>query len=116
LRYEGSNVFIAECKFWKGAKSYLKTIDQLLGYLTWRDSKAAIIIFVQSVDFSNIISQIETLSQQHPNYLGFVSRSDETRFNFRFHIIDDPNRELRLAVLLFHTPPTTRESRNGGGN
>lgn len=115
LRYEGSNVFIAECKFWKGPKSYLKTVDQLLGYLTWRDSKTAIIIFVQSLDFSSVVSQIESLSQQHTNYLGFMSRSDETWFNFRFHMKDDPNRELKLAVLLFHIPPSKKESSDGGG-
>ena len=31
LRYQGSNIFIGECKFWRGKKSLLKTIDQLLG-------------------------------------------------------------------------------------
>lgn len=41
LRHERSNVFIAECKFWTGKKGLLNTITQLLGYLTWRDSKAA---------------------------------------------------------------------------
>jgi hypothetical protein len=116
LRYEGSNVFIAECKFWKGAKSYSKTIDQLLGYLTWRDSKAAIIIFVQTADFSSVLNQIEPLSRQHPNHLGFESQSGETWFNFRFHIKDDSNREIRLAVLLFHIPHLTKEPKDGGGS
>ena len=55
LRHEGSNVFIGECKFWKGEKSFLSTIDQLLGYLTWRDSKAAVIMFVPNKDFTNVV-------------------------------------------------------------
>jgi hypothetical protein len=42
---EGGNVFIAECKFWSGEKQFLETIDQLLSYLTWRDTKTAILIF-----------------------------------------------------------------------
>ena len=50
LRHEGSNVFIAECKFWKGKKVFLDTISQLLGYLTWRDSKASVIMFVPNKD------------------------------------------------------------------
>ena len=45
VRHEGRNIFIAECKFWRGDKGYTDTIDQLLGYLSWRDTKAAIIIF-----------------------------------------------------------------------
>ena len=47
IRYENSSVFIAECKFWSGKKGYLKIITQLLRYLTWRDSKSAVIVFVR---------------------------------------------------------------------
>ena len=32
IRYEGKNVFIAECKIWRGAEAFVETIDQLLGY------------------------------------------------------------------------------------
>jgi hypothetical protein len=104
IRYENSNVFIAECKFWGGQKLYLKTIDQLLAYLTWRDSKAAIVIFVRSKDFSSVLQAIEAATPGHLNYLGFVTKEDETWLNYRFHIRDDPNREVQLAVLLFHIP------------
>jgi hypothetical protein len=45
IREENRNVFIAECKFWKGEKQFLETIDQLLPYVSWRDRKAAILIF-----------------------------------------------------------------------
>jgi hypothetical protein len=104
LRYEGSNAFIAECKFWKGSKAYLETISQLLGYLTWRDSKSAVILFVRNKDFSSVIAQVESHTPTHPNYLGFVRKVDSTWLDFRFHINDDQNREVKLAVLLFHLP------------
>src|ERR1700738_805507 len=29
IRKDGKNVFIAECKFWKGEKAFLETIDQI---------------------------------------------------------------------------------------
>lgn len=45
IRAENRNVFIAECKFWRGKKAFDEAIDQLLGYLTWRDSKCALIVF-----------------------------------------------------------------------
>jgi hypothetical protein len=45
IRDEGRNVFIAECKFWAGEKQFLETIDQLLSYLSWRDTKTAVLIF-----------------------------------------------------------------------
>ena len=45
IRVEGRNVFIAECKFWKGDKAFIATLDQLLSYLSWRDTKAAVLVF-----------------------------------------------------------------------
>jgi len=104
LRYEGSNIFIAECKFWRGEKSYLDTITQLLGYLTWRDSKAAIVMFVRNVDFTSVLHKAKEATTKHPNYLGKSREKDETWINYRIHINGDPNREVKLAVLFFHIP------------
>ena len=38
MRYEGKNVVIAECIVWKGEKSFLATLDQIVSYLSWRDT------------------------------------------------------------------------------
>lgn len=104
IRHENSNIFIAECKFWNGEKSYLDTISQLINYLTWRDSKAAVIIFVRNKKISNVLSTVKKVTPHHSNYIGHVDDKDESWFNYRFHIKDDPNREIKLAVLLFHIP------------
>jgi len=40
-RVEDRNAFIAECKFWMGEKAFLAALDQLLSYLSWRDTKTA---------------------------------------------------------------------------
>jgi hypothetical protein len=45
IRFEGKNVFVAEYKFWKGEKALLATLDQLLSHLSWRDTKAAALVF-----------------------------------------------------------------------
>lgn len=104
LRHEGSNVFIAELKYWKGKKSYLDTITQLLGYLTWRDSKAAVVMFVKNKEFSTVLETVKEVTPEHPNYLGFVSEQEEGWHHYRFHINDDNNREVKLAIMLFHVP------------
>lgn len=104
LRHDGSNVFIAELKFWRGKKVYLNTLTQLLSYLTWRDSKAAVIIFVSNKEFSPVLNIIETETKDHPNYLGAVSSPQPGWFQFRFHINDDRNREVQLAIQAFHLP------------
>jgi hypothetical protein len=104
LRHEGSNVFIGECKFWKGEKSYLATISQLLGYLTWRDSKAAVIMFVPNKDFTSVIVTAKEASTKHTNFLKYVDEKDETWFNYEFHLDGDRNRVVKLAVMLYHIP------------
>jgi hypothetical protein len=104
LRFDSSVIFIAECKFWGGEKKYLATIDQLLTYLTWRDTKAAVVVFVKQKDFTAILEKVQSETSNHSNYLGFVDKSDENWFNFRFHINGDRNREVKMAVQLYHLP------------
>lgn len=104
LRYDSSVVFVAECKFWTGEKGYLKTISQLLNYLTWRDTKASVIIFVTQQDFSSILEKVRVSTKTHENYLGYENNTDENWFNYRFHINGDKNRELKLAIQLYHLP------------
>ena len=97
-------MFIAECKFWTGEKGYLKTISQLLKYLTWRDTKASVIIFARNKEISPVLKKIEKSTRLHKNYLGFIDKSDENWFNFRFGLNNDLNREVKIAVQLYHLP------------
>lgn len=110
LRYEGTNVFIAECKFWKEKKAFLDTISQLLGYLTWRDSKAAVILFVRNRDFTTILETAKEEISKHSNYLKFLGIQDETWLNYHFHLNGDRNRLIDLAVMFFHLPPADKTS------
>ena len=56
IRADGKNVFIAECKFWSGERAFLDTITQLLSYLSWRDTKAAVLVFNRNADFSAVLA------------------------------------------------------------
>lgn len=110
LRYENTNVFIAECKFWGGEVKFIETIDQILRYLTWRDSKAAIIVFVKNSDFTNIIQKTEESITKHPNYLSTEKiEAEGTIIRCKFHLNGDRDRQIFLTVLLFHFPPIRRE-------
>lgn len=104
LRHEGKNVFIAELKYWHGKKGFLETISQLLGYLTWRDSKAAVVMFVRNKDFMAVLETAKDSISEHENYLGFVNEQEEGWYSYRFHLNGDKNREVKLAVMLFHIP------------
>jgi len=59
LREEDKNIFIAECKFWTGPKSLTDAIDQLFDYLSWRDSKAAVLVFSRLRDFTHTLTEAQ---------------------------------------------------------
>ena len=101
-----SVLFIAECKFWNGEKQYLAAIDQLINYLTWRDTKTSLILFIKQKELSPILEKVIKISPSHTNYVRFVNKTGETWFNYLFHINGDKNREVKLAVLLYHLPKT----------
>ena len=104
IRHKGKNVFIAECKFWKGEKGLIDTIDQLLGYTSWRDTKTAILIFYRGKNFSAILEKIPNAVKSHPCFKSEIERKEETIFRHLFHHRDDTQREIILSVMAFNVP------------
>jgi hypothetical protein len=104
IRVEGKNVFVAECTFWKGEKAFLATIDQLLSYLSWRDTKVSVLVFNRNADFSAVLETISTAVPKHPNFKRDLGRSDESTFRYIFAQPSDHNREIILTVLAFDIP------------
>jgi len=104
IRKEDKNVFIAECKFWKGEKALLETIDQILGYTSWRDTKTAILLFNRGKSFSSVLAKIPDVLREHRCYKREQKIREETEFRYILHQPDDVNRELILTVMAFHIP------------
>jgi hypothetical protein len=104
IRVNGKNIFIAECKFWKGEKAFLETITQLLGYTSWRDTKTAILVFCRNKKFSDIVQAIPGIVMKHPNFKRQLPSKDETASKYTFHQNDDPNRELIITIMAFNVP------------
>lgn len=104
LRDADRNVFIAECKFWKGPKAFKEAIDQLLGYTIWRDGKTAILVFNRGIDTTTVMNGIDAQVKGHPNFKRAVSWSHESGFRYVLRANDDAGRELILTVLVFHVP------------
>lgn len=104
LREGERNVFIAECKIWKGPKAFGEAIDQLLGYTTWRDSKTAILVFNKGVETSRVLAGADASAQMHANFKRKEKYLHESGFRYVFHQPGDSNRELIITVLVFHVP------------
>ena len=109
IRAEGRNVFIAECKFWAGQASVHKAIDQILGYLTWRDTKAALLVFCKTADFSNTLSKLAATIPDHPNFKRELREVSETHVRYLFKQKVDLARDLFLAVQAFSIPRSMKE-------
>lgn len=104
LREGERNVFIAECKFWKGPKAFGEAIDQLLGYATWRDGKTAILVFNRGTETSTVLAGVDATVKAHANFKRTVNWPHESGFRYVLHVNGDKNQELIITVLVFHVP------------
>jgi hypothetical protein len=104
LREGDRNVFIAECKFWKGPKAFAEAIDQLVSYATWRDSKTVILVFNRGTDTSTVLKGVDATAKAHANFKRVVDWPHESGFRYVLHANGDSSRELILTVLVFHVP------------
>lgn len=104
IRSDGRNIFIGECKYWGGPKKLLETVDQIQGYTSWRDSKAAILLFNRQKNFSAVVESIPKTMSGHPSIKREISRPTETSFRYILGQKDDMNREILLTVMAFDVP------------
>lgn len=105
IRIESGNraAFVGECKVWRGPQQLTEAIDQLLGYLTWRDCKAALVVFNKGVaGFSGIQQKIPETLRTHANHIKPIATSQPGEWRFRFRSGSDPDREVTVHVFLFN--------------
>lgn len=104
IKHEGKNIFVAECKFWAGPKKLLETMDQLLRYTTWRDTKTALIIFNRNKDFSAVLASIKETVPAHKAFKREAPVSSESSFRCVLSHPDDKNREIIVTIMAFEVP------------
>jgi hypothetical protein len=104
LKWEGQNLFVVECKIWRGAKSFTEAVDQLFTYAAWRDTKLALVMFVGEKSLSDIIDKArETLAaRQHFEAWGEADNEQELRATMRWP--GDDRRHAQLNVFFVHIP------------
>lgn len=105
LKYakDASNLFVAECKFWHGGSEFLAAISQLFDrYLTWRDSKAALLMFVKNKDFSNVLATIKKEVKGHNLFIKESGTRGDTSFSFIFCLPQDKDKHVLFEIMAFH--------------
>jgi hypothetical protein len=106
ISVEDRHVFVAECKWWSGPKACSTAIDQLLGYLPWRNEKAALILFIDRRDATAVIEKADEVMRAHDAFKRVGASSDQpmARRNFVLGHPDDMDREIQLAALFAVLP------------
>jgi hypothetical protein len=84
----------------------LKTIYQIVSYLSWRDTKAAVVVFNRNAGFSAVLARIAEARPRHANFKRDQAKLDETTFRYVFPQPGDRNREITLTVMAFDVPKT----------
>ena len=104
IKQGGANRFIAECKIWEGETAFSSAIDQLQRYVTWRDTKTALVVFNRNKGFSDVIQKAQDKMRAHPQYKSGPSKEGDSRFRYVFRNANDPSREYTLTLMLFNIP------------
>lgn len=113
IEAENRAAFVAECKVWKGPKTIADSIDQLLGYLTWRDCKTAIVIFNKYVaGFMDILQKTKSTLESHPRFMRIAKATDEGEWRCVFRSKDDDARLVHVQVFVFnlYVPPKKEDN------
>ena len=100
IRAANKNVFIAECKFWRGPKSFSDSINQLLRYLSWRDSKCALLIFNQTKDSSAVRRKMHEIMLARAEYRKTANHDANGDSRYVFVKESDPGREIQVHTML----------------
>ncbi|MCK4532460.1 hypothetical protein KAU39_01630 [bacterium] len=105
IRIEDSDkaAFVAECKIWRGAKGLLETIDQLLGYLTWRDCKAAIILFnKKNAKFTELLDKVPETICEHSKLKKNLGEQEAGEWKYILLSDEDEMRDIHVHIFLFN--------------
>jgi hypothetical protein len=101
LRWDGKNIFVGEMKIWSGEKEFVKAIEQLFGYATWRDVGLAVVIFVKQKGLSSVIETARAALAEQPFFIEFVGEIDGG-FRARIEQPRDSDISARLSALFVH--------------
>jgi hypothetical protein len=81
----------------------LDALTQLLGYVTWRDCKAALVLFNKDVaGFSRVQGTIDASLRAHPKFLRSMNAGRAGEWRFVFQSPEDAGREVTVHVFAFN--------------
>lgn len=102
LNIDQGNILVFECKIWAGQALYHATIDQLIGYLTWRNNFGVMVTFVKKKSFVKILEDVPAAITSHPTYVNGFKKINETHFVSHNHLAQDDHKNVELHHLFYN--------------
>jgi hypothetical protein len=102
LRVQEGGVFVAECKNWAGAKTIEEAVNQILNYLTWRDSYGVVIVFSRRKAFTKVLETAATHILQLPSYKDAFKKIDDSHFSGWFALPEDEHKLVELHFIIYN--------------
>lgn len=105
IRVDDRNVLVGECKRWSGASAFSASLDQLLRYATWRDTKLCLVVFIETRGFAEQVEKARSALENHSRFGGWRDAPPgELRAAIAWPAGDQGVGDLR--VLFYHLPTT----------
>ena len=101
IERENRAAFVAECKMWTGKSGIAEALSQLSRYLTWRDCKTALIIFVRRQDFLATLGVAEEALRE-VSEIRQVEAVDKNEFKCCMISNENPGQLIQVRVMLFN--------------
>jgi hypothetical protein len=60
---------VAECKIWDGPAVVTAAIGQLLSYLSWSDTRGALLLFIRNANVTDVIRKAIEAIEAQPCYV-----------------------------------------------
>lgn len=103
--------FVGECKIWSGPAQVSSDLDQLLGYLTWRDSKAAFVVFNKKVrEFSKILEGLPKAIAEHRCFIRSLECPHAGEWRVLMRSIEDEGRLVTVHVFAINIYTEAKKS------
>jgi hypothetical protein len=71
-------------------------------YLTWRDSKTALILFVKGREFSDVLSVVKLEARKNEYFVKEAGQKGESSFSYLFRLPQDTQKHVYLEIMAFH--------------
>lgn len=103
IEQENRAAFVAECKLWNGPAGLTGALDQLLGYLTWRDRKASLMIFNRkNKNFSAILKKLPDTVKRHALFICDLLCEEAGEWRVRMRSKEDEGRRVMVHIFAFN--------------